>query len=280
VVQPPGEARPWTEIYLEIAQRLGILQDLYRLGNEMWHLGEAYKLDPRQAYTVRDVAERQARTIFGPDFTLASFTKASAAVLRKKTVQEAYPRMFLPSRVPIYLEYLLDHRRDVEEVLRQLGLEWDLSSYSPVPRWIPCEAHEEQGEYDLIATNNKVPTHQFSTTTENLWIDEVAQASPYAYQVLLHTSAAAARGLRTGDMVSVESRYGRYVGRLRVTELVHPSAVACAGSFGHWARGLPISQRKGVMHNALLPKPTLARIDTVSGQIDQCVAVKVCRLED
>jgi anaerobic selenocysteine-containing dehydrogenase len=188
--------------------------------------------------------------------------------------------MFLPSRVPIYLEYLLDHRSDVQAVLDTLGFDWDLSTYSPVPHWIPCEAHAHGGEYDLIATNNKVPTHQFSTTTENMWIDEVARANPYTYHVMLHTSAAAARGLATGDMVCVESRYGKYTGRLRVTELVHPASVNCSGSFGHWAQGLPVSRRKGVMHNALLPKPTLDRIDTLSGQIDQCVAVKVYKVGD
>jgi anaerobic selenocysteine-containing dehydrogenase len=253
---------------------------VYKLGNDMWNLGEGYKIDPSKKYTLRDIAERQARTIFGPAFRLEDLTTTSASVLRKKTVQEAYPRMLLPSRVPIYLEYLLDHRSDVQAVLDKLGFDWDLSTYSPVPHWIPCEAHAHGGEYDLIATNNKVPTHQFSTTTENMWIDEVARANPYTYHVMLHTSAAAARGLRTVDMVCVESRYGKYTGRLRVTELVHPASVNCSGSFGHWAQGLPVSRRKGVMHNALLPKPTLDRIDTLSGQIDQCVAVKVYKVED
>ncbi len=81
-------------------------------------------------------------------------------------------------------------------------------------------------------------------------------------------------------MVCVESKYGKYVGRLRVTELVHPESVNCSGSFGHWAKGLPVSGGKGVMHNALLPKPNLDRIDTLSGQIDQCVAVKVYKVKD
>ena len=62
---------------------------------------------------------------------------------------------------------------------------------------------------------------------------------------MLHTSAAERRGLKTGDLVCVESRYGKYVGRLRVTELVHPDCVNCSGSFGHWAKGLPISREEG-----------------------------------
>jgi anaerobic selenocysteine-containing dehydrogenase len=278
VAEPPGDATPWTQIYLELAERLGILDEVYRLGNAMWNLGDEYKIDPDQKYTIRDIADRQAKTIFGPDLSAESFTEKSSAVLREKTVEEAFPRMFLPSRVPIYLEYLLDHKHDVQEVLDELGFDWDLSTYSPVPVWIPCEACDEDREYDLIATNNKTPTHQFSTTTENIWIDEVAKENPYIYSIMMHTSAAERRGLETGDTVRVESRYGSYTGRLRVTELVHPDCVNCSGTFGHWAKGLPISTGKGVNHNALLPKPTLDRVDTLSGQIDMCVRVKVSKV--
>jgi len=278
VVEPPGDAMPWTQIYLELAKRLGILEKMNTLGNSMWHLDEEYQLDPKQSYTVRDIAERQAKTIFGKDFDLASLTETSSSVLREKTIQEAFPRMFLPSRVPIYLEYFLDHKKDVQKVLDDLGLDWDLSTYSPVPIWIPCEANEHDEEYDLIATNNKVPTHQFSVTTENLWIDEVAKDNPYTYNVMIHSTAAQKKGLNTGDTVCVESRYGKYTGRLKVTELVHPDCVNSCGSFGHWANGMPISKNKGVMHNALLPKPTLDRIDTLSGQVDMCVRVKIYKI--
>lgn len=280
VAEPPGDAVPWTQIYLELAERLGILEAVYRLGNAMWNLSDGCKLDPGRKYTVREIAELQVRSIFGADFDMGCFARSSCAVLRPKTVQEAFPRMFLPSRIPIYLEYLLGHKQDVQKVLEQLGMQWDLSCYSPVPLWIPCEAHTDDPEYDLIATNNKVPTHQFSTTTENLWIDEIAQANPYTYSVMIHTSAAQRRGLKSGDLVRVESRYGSYVGRLQVTELVHPECVISSGTFGHWAKGLPISAGKGVNHNALLPKPTLERIDMLSGQIDMCVRVKVSKVEE
>lgn len=280
VAEPPGEATPWTQIYLELAERLGILETVYRLGNAMWNLSEDCKLEPGRKYTVREIAELQARSIFGADFDTGCFARSSCAVLRPKTVQEAFPRMFLPSRIPIYLEYLLAHKQDVAKVLEQLGMQWDLSCYSPVPLWIPCEAHADDPEYDLIATNNKVPTHQFSTTTENLWIDEIARANPYTYSVMMHTAAAQRRALKSGDLVRVQSRYGSFVGRLQVTELVHPECVITSGTFGHWARGLPISAGKGVNHNALLPKPAWERIDLLSGQIDMCVRVKVSKVEE
>jgi hypothetical protein len=42
---------------------------------------------------------------------------------------------------------------------------------------------------------------------------------------------------------------------------------------------MPIARGKGVMHNRLLPPPSLERIDTLSGQIDQCVRVKITKAQ-
>ncbi len=251
---------------------------MHQLGNDMWNLGEEYKLEKGQRYTIRDIAERQAQTIFGKGFGYDNYFAHSSEDLRDKSIEESFPRVFLPSRVPIYLEYFLGHKQDVKEIIDQLGIEWDFTPYSPVPIWIPCEAHTHDGEYSLLATNCKVPTHQFSTTTENIWIDEIAGESPYTYSVMMHTSAAAARGLKTGDTVCVASKYGQYTGRLKETELLHPESVICCGTFGHWAKGLPVSRSKGVLHNALLPKPSIERIDMLSGQIDMCVGVKVYKV--
>jgi molybdopterin-containing oxidoreductase family molybdopterin binding subunit len=277
VVEPAGEAKPWTEIYIEIARRLGILEDLYEVGNTLFGLGAQHKLEKGRDYSVREIAERQAKTMFGESWSFDRIKETSAAITRDKTLEEAFPKAFLKSRAPIYLEYLLDHKDKVAATVDKLGLEWDLLPYSPVPLWIPCEAHEPDAEYDLIATNSKLPTHQFSITSENLWIDEIASKNPYSYNIMVHTSTAQKRGLVTGDTVCVQSRYGEYRGQLKVTELVHPETVMCCGSFGHRARGMPISQKKGVSHNELLPPPCLKRIDTLSGQIDMCVAVKISK---
>lgn len=280
VAEPPEGARPWTEVYLELADRLGILDEIYQMGNDSWIVGDPYKFEKGKSYTIREIAERQAKTIVDPDFEWDRLRETSCMVTREKTIEEAFPRMFLTSRIPIYLEYLLKHAEDVRAVTDKLGLEWDFRPYSPVPLWIPCEAHESEDEFDLITTNCKIPTHQFSVTSENLWIDEIAAANPYSHSIMVNTSVAEKKGLRTGDLVTVESKYGSITGRLKVTELIHPECVGTCGTFGHWATGMPIAKGKGVMHNRLLPPPSLGRIDTLSGQIDQCVKVKIYKAEE
>jgi anaerobic selenocysteine-containing dehydrogenase len=280
VVQPPPDVRPWNETYLELAERLGIREKMLEIGNNIWILDEKYKVDPSQTYTIRDIAERQAKTVIGDRFNWDMVAETSCMVTREKHVDEAYPRAFFKPRVPVYLEYLLDHADDVRRVLDELNLDWSLESYSPVPVWIPCESLDPDDEYELIASNCKTPLHQFSVTTENLWIDEIARKNPYMYNVMIHTSAAEKRGLATGDTVKVTSKYGSYTGTLKVTELIHPEVVGSCGTFGHWAKGLPISRGKGVLHNQLLPRPDVNRIDVISGQIDQCVRVKIEKVED
>jgi anaerobic selenocysteine-containing dehydrogenase len=277
VIEPPETVRPWTEVYLELAERLGILESIYEIGNELWLIEEPQNLEGGRAYTIREIAERQAKTIVGQDFDWDRLQETSCMVTRRKTIEEAFPRMFFESRIPVYLEYLLKHAQEVKAVIDELGIEWDFRPYSPVPLWIPCESHMDDPEYELLSTNCKIPTHQFSVTCENMWIDEMAVNNPYSYNIMIHSTVAEQKGLQTGDMVTVESKYGRFTGRLKVSELIHPECVGTCGTFGHWAEGMPIARDKGVLYNSLLPPPRVERIDTLSGQIDQCVRVKIYR---
>ena len=63
-------------------------------------------------------------------------------------------------------------------------------------------------------------------------------------------------------------------GRAKLTECIHPEVVALAGTFGHWAKGMPIAKGKGVHFNAFL-NYSQECIDTVSSALDACVKVRV-----
>jgi molybdopterin-containing oxidoreductase family molybdopterin binding subunit len=276
VVNPPEKVRPWGTVLLEIAERLGILENLYEVGNVVFNLGPSYKLDPKKKYSIPEIAERQAKTIVGPDFSLGHFKDSSCVITRKKTIEEAYPRPFLKARVPIYLEYLLKVREDVQEVMSNLGFPWNYEGYQPLPMYIPCQSNiEDPKEFDLLGANFKVPFHTFSISGQNLWIDEISVRHPFAYRILLHTETAKKKGIKDGDLVWVESRYGKIKGRCRVTECIHPECVGIGGTFGHWAKKMPTARDKGAHYNTLLPNVSLERFDTLTGAIDQCIRVKV-----
>jgi len=279
VVPSPGEARPWTEVWLDLAERIGILDQLYEAGNAIWRIDPVHRLEPGRRHTVRDIAERQARTVLGGDFSTDRIGSTACFITREKTLAEAYPRQFLKARVPIYFEHMIDVREEVKAVADRLGLDrWDVSPYAPLLEFHACEALEPDGAYDLLIVNFKLPFHTFSVTAENPWIDEISRANPYAYTVMMNSRTAAAKGLRDGDRVRIESRHGAEEATLRVTELIHPECLGIPGMFGHWAIRKTVARANGASFNNLLPPPSESRIDVITGQIDACTRVRVRRL--
>ncbi|MFQ5905636.1 MAG: molybdopterin dinucleotide binding domain-containing protein, partial [bacterium] len=276
VVPPAGQARPWAAVLLEIAGRLGFADEVYAIANILFNLKEPYTLDRSRQYSPREIANKQARSLFGSAYEEEMFEKTSSPVSRRKKLKEAYPRPFLKARVPVYLEHFVDAGKDVQRVTRQLGIAWDVSDYTPLPDWKPCPAYEEppDSEFDLFAVNFKLPFHTFTITTENPWLNDLSERHPYAYKILINAVRAQEKGIRDGDLIYVESRAGRVQGRVKVVQGIHPEVVGIAGTFGHWAAGKPISRDKGVHFNTLLPLE-MERIDTLSGAVDACVRVRV-----
>lgn len=276
---PPQGVRPWTEVYLELAERLGIRDKMTEVGNRIFRIAPEHRLEPGKRYSVRDIAERQAKTLLGADFDIDAIDDTACFITRPKTMAEAYPRPFLTARIPIYFEYMIDTGRAVKKVADQLGLkDWDVTPYAPLLSFHACEALEQVGDYDLFIVNFKLPYQTFSITAENPWIDEISRASPYAYNVMMNSRTAREKGLRDGERVRIESPYGRVEGTLRATELIHPECLGIPGMFGHWAVRKSVAKGKGTSFNNLLPPPSEKRIDVVSAQVDSCVRVKVSRI--
>ena len=278
-VPPPDGARPWTDVYLELAEQIGILDDLYSQGQTMWNIDEAYKLEAGTRHTVKDIAERQAKTLIGEDFSFDQLNETACLITRDKTIEEAYPRPFMKARVPVYMEHLIETGERVNDVVEELGIEWDLSPYAPLLQYFPCHAHEDHAEgFDLHVVNFKVPFITFSITVENLWIDEISEANPYTYNVMLNRKTAGEKGLKDGDRIKIESQFASGEGTLKTTELIHPDCIGIPSTLGHWARAYSVSKYKGTGFNNFLPAPDVAFIDTLSGQTDSCVRVKVSKI--
>ncbi len=245
---------------------------------------EDQKLQGDRRYTIEEICERQVgmyARLAGREQTEDLFRDTPALPFYTKTLEEAYPAIALDARIPVYLEHFIDAGEQVAKVTRDLEMSWwDTTPYHPLPEWYPCPAHEDDsGEYDLFLANTKAALLSHSINGENPWINDICLRNRFDYRVLLHTRAAAKRGIRDGDQVWVQSRTGRVKGRVRVTEGVHPDVLGTVGILGHWAREKPISRGHGVHSNSLIASDW-NMVDPLSGQIDTCARVKVYRAED
>ena len=276
VANPPGNVKSWMEVLLELADRLGIRADYNLMLSNAMRLKEPYKLDPGKRYCREEIADAWAKSMAGPAHDLEWFRRNGFLSIQRK-VKERYPRNFIKARIPLYLEHLLKAGEEVRKITDALGIPWDTNDYQPLPDWKACSSLEEKsGQYDLIAVNYKLPFHTFSHTAGNPWLDDLSQHHPRAYKILLNLRTAKSKGIKESDTVLVESRAGRVKGEVELTEGLHPEVVAIAGTFGHWAAGMPVAKDKGVHFNKLLPC-TLERIDKVSAALDACIRVRVSR---
>ncbi|MEW6442486.1 MAG: molybdopterin-dependent oxidoreductase [bacterium] len=283
IVDPPPGVRHWADFMMDVAERLGILPEFNTALNAKSGLANSvlHALETTRKYTTEEIAERSVLLLTGEEaFRPERFNERNSVDFYEKTVEEAYPACFWNARVPIYFEYFIDMGKEVEKVTRELGMEWwDTSFYHPLPAWHPCRAHELGDDtYDLYIAFSKAPLLSHTITMENPWVDDVVKRNPLDYSVLIHTSVAARKGIRDGDMVWVESDVNRVKGRARVTECVHPKVVGTFGLGGRWGREKNVSRGKGVHFNSLI-RFGWDMVDNLSGQIDYCAKVRVYRAD-
>lgn len=101
-----------------------------------------------------------------------------------------------------------------------------------IPAYIRSHVHPENLAPDqtvLISTFRlAVQIHTRSSNAK--WLNEIAHTNP----LWLHPSFAERIGVRTGDLVRVETDIGHFVVRAWVTEGIRPDVVACSHHMGRW----------------------------------------------
>jgi len=75
--------------------------------------------------------------------------------------------------------------------------------------------------------------HKQSRTAAVKWLAEIAHSNP----AWMNPVTAKKLGVKTGDLVRIETRVGHMVTKAYVTEGIHPKVVSIPTAFGHWEYG-------------------------------------------
>lgn len=113
--------------------------------------------------------------------------------------------------------------------------DWAWPEYQ-IPKYIKSHIHpqnidRDRGEFPLLPTF-RLPTLIHSRSGNAKWLTEISNRNP----VWMHTSDARRLGLRTGDLVRVNTDIGYFVDKVWVTEGMKPGVVACSHHLGRWRR--------------------------------------------
>jgi anaerobic selenocysteine-containing dehydrogenase len=279
VVEPMHSRRTWDSVLLELADRLGVREKYITEINKRIDLDDEYKLAPTNKFTPEELWDSVLKTRFGAEYDWAWF-KEHGFIRWPKKIEEAYWRYFIDARVPIYLEWLPNMGEEIKKITDKIGMEVDFTQYTPLISWTPCITHlEKDSKYDLYCFSYRDVLHTGTMTMELPWLDEASRMNPYTYNITMNRAVAIEKGIKDGDMVEVETAYGRKVqGKVKLMEGQHPQTVGIAACSGHWAKGQPIARDKGTNFNILL-ELDLKHVDPVSNNIETAVRVKISKVE-
>ena len=105
-----------------------------------------------------------------------------------------------------------------------------------IPTYIKSHVHRQnldREEMPLISTF-RLPVQIHTRSANAKWLTEIAHTNP----LWLHPDdAGRLGGIRTGDLVRVETRIGHFVLKAWVTEGIRPGVVACSHHMGRWKLG-------------------------------------------
>lgn len=122
-----------------------------------------------------------------------------------------------------------------QEFFSQTMIDWKWPEYD-IPVYIKSHIHEEnmdrsKGEFPLVPTF-RLPTLIHSRSANSKWLNEISNRNP----VWMHTSDAKKLGIKTDDMIRVNTDIGYFVDKVWVTEGMKPGIVACSHHIGRWRR--------------------------------------------
>lgn len=275
VIEPMYNTRDAGDILIEIAERVGCLDKYNEILSYIWGLtsNPKYMLKPNKRYTHKEINDRMARCVYGDDRGLEWFAKNGHAVRLLKPEEKYLPYGDL--RIPFYFNIFVEEKEKVQKVLEKTKIEWDLSSYQPLPIWRDNYILRDDPKYDLFAISFKSAVVNFSENTSIGWISELVDKMPDHAGVLINPKTAKPRGIKDGDEIIIESPEDQIRGVAKLSEEVHPKVIAISNAISRFAQNSgDHHHRKGTHFNRLL-STGLKYTDTNSGAIEATARVTI-----
>ncbi|MFN2531180.1 MAG: molybdopterin-dependent oxidoreductase [Pyrinomonadaceae bacterium] len=108
---------------------------------------------------------------------------------------------------------------------------WGWSDFA-IPTYIKSHVHPDNLAIDqtILISTFRLPVQIHTRSANSKWLDEIAHTNP----LWIHPKHADKLGVRTGDLLRVQTEIGYYVVPAWVTEGIRPGIVACSHHMGRW----------------------------------------------
>jgi len=293
-VKPLFNTRLMTDVLIEIADRVGFLTGkggINDLVNLAFQLKDEHALDLNKKYTIDEMIDRRVKQVFGDEYSYDYLLKHGVLYKFDTPGKLGYNYYYWPdnkTRHPIYFDRLKASGERMRENLKKHNIKlpnWEdqedyFKYYGAIPYWIPPPEYTAPAEYDMWVCNWKTPLmpHGTGDTQQNAWLAELREEDPYEMYVWIHTETAKKKGLKDDDEVFIESQHGKTVGKLKLTELIHPEVLGVPACYGASTMMMNPDSRRGTYYNILMTGREDIGIDPVSGSVTVSPKVKVYKV--
>ncbi len=289
------------DIYIELADRIGKLvafnnhcntRSLFnRVSPSMAvALKPEHALEANKKYTWREILDRKIASDFGQE-AVAEFEKSAFRPFRL-SLKESYNYYYVPDnaiRLPVYYERMVRNGERMMQQLNKFGvtvpnqdMDHIYSHYSGMPVWYADNAGiDTTQEYPFKAVNWKV--HYGVNNTgglyDNAYLQEIIDYSnPYVKYIHVPVAAAEALGIKEGDMVCLESRFGgKTQGKAHLSQFMHPKCIGIPGNFGRRTRYMNPEVDPGVHFNSLTTVDE-STINPISLSLESSPQIKIYKI--
>jgi anaerobic selenocysteine-containing dehydrogenase len=276
VVEPVGDTQDAYEILTEIAERIGFRDDWNDLLNVVtgFIAKPKYLLDSEKRYSVEELWDRFARSIYGDDKGLEWFKKNGHAV-RHRTPEETY-LPFGSLRIPFYFEFIKHTGDDLRQKLEQAGVkDWPLDNYQPLPFWKNSQVIEDGKDgYPFYAITFKEALHTFANTLVMPWLSEVSEKEAVHGGILVNPVTAVQLDIHTGSRIRLQSPAGSIEGPAQVVEGIHPQVFAVSNAITRCFLTNDRQKLRGTHFNRLLTG-SMRYTDNATGGLESTARVRV-----
>ena len=204
IIKPLGKSIPFTDILIELANRVGGgMEEYFRFGTTENYLETIlFQIEKLQDVGGLDYLMEHG-VWFDPD------RKPDYMAYRKTGVKT-------PSgRFEIYLEEIN-------------GID-----FNSLPTYQSISHHQDLKEEDFFLTIFQWNVHSYSQTANCMWLSEIVHDNP----IWINHEVAKERGIRMGDRVKITSPIGSVTSRAFITHGIHPKVIALSDNVGHWEYG-------------------------------------------
>jgi len=255
-----------------------------------------YLLDPNKKYSVVEMWDRNLKSAFGPDKGMDFLEKNPIMPLGNYSKSEVYPSEREQNkmvRFPLYLiaqkqsgDFLIpelaktgaDLREYVGVSLEELRARFTAVPYYPEHRSI----HEAPEEYDLLTFTYRQPMFMFQMSSQDqnpISRDYGSKFMPDYNAIMLNEITAEAKGIASGDLIVVESQYGKTHGKAYLSGRCHLNTIGIGGKKGRKSRALGKELLNDTNYNELLPGG-FGHVDPLHGGVICTTPVKIYKYRE